>query len=266
MSAVFGKDVHYKIVVKPDAVEDLVSRMEEKSELAQEIELTEETWQAAFGDNDSIETPLGVVKMGTNQIAKIFSNKREKEFGMIAPTLSNPDIVIEEKSESKDGKNERLSSYVFVKTFERNNEKIKFYASITVSKEGVEVSISSHYVEKNALLKKIKEGNILYIKETLLPNSSEMHLAEHQIDVPDLLPTQESNVSFEDKGNENFENPNTSDIHFRTSKELDEEFGNAWREQQNEDGRHSTQVAKTKSTYEKIGNTLSFMELIVCVI
>ena len=44
------------------------------------------------------------------------------------------------------------------------------------------------------------------------------------------------------------------DIRFRTSMELDQEFGAAWRDQQNEDGRHSTQVANTKSTYEKIGN------------
>lgn len=44
------------------------------------------------------------------------------------------------------------------------------------------------------------------------------------------------------------------DIRFRTSMDLDQEFGDAWRDQQNEDGRHSTQVANTKSTYEKIGN------------
>ena len=51
------------------------------------------------------------------------------------------------------------------------------------------------------------------------------------------------------------ENPSEAeDTRFRTSMELDEEFGDAWRNQQNEDGRHSTQVANTKSTYEKIGN------------
>ena len=43
-------------------------------------------------------------------------------------------------------------------------------------------------------------------------------------------------------------------VMFRTSSDLDAEFGTAWRDQQNEDGRHSTQVANTKSTYEKIGN------------
>ena len=53
------------------------------------------------------------------------------------------------------------------------------------------------------------------------------------------------------------ENPSEgSDLRFRTSTNLDEEFGDAWRNQQNEDGRHSTQVANTKSTYEKIGRYL----------
>ena len=47
------------------------------------------------------------------------------------------------------------------------------------------------------------------------------------------------------------------DVRFRTSMELDEEFGAAWRDQQNEDGRHSTQVSNTKSTYEKIGKYLA---------
>ena len=39
------------------------------------------------------------------------------------------------------------------------------------------------------------EFNREYTKETLFSNSSEMRLAEHQSDVPDLLPTQENNVS-----------------------------------------------------------------------
>ena len=43
------------------------------------------------------------------------------------------------------------------------------------------------------------EFNREYTKETLFSNSSEMRLAEHQSDVPDLLPTQENNVSSDSK-------------------------------------------------------------------
>ena len=49
------------------------------------------------------------------------------------------------------------------------------------------------------MLNKLMEFNREYTKETLFSNSSEMRLAEHQSDVPDLLPTQENNVSSADK-------------------------------------------------------------------
>lgn len=49
------------------------------------------------------------------------------------------------------------------------------------------------------MLNKLMEFNREYTKETLFSNSSEMRLAEHQSDVPDLLPTQENNVSSDSK-------------------------------------------------------------------
>ena len=39
------------------------------------------------------------------------------------------------------------------------------------------------------------ESGVIYTRKTLFPNSSEMHLAEHQNGVPDLLPSQGNNVS-----------------------------------------------------------------------
>ncbi|EJX08341.1 hypothetical protein EVA_03548 [gut metagenome] len=51
---------------------------------------------------------------------------------------------------------------------------------------------------------------VLYIREALLSNSSEWRLAEHQADVPDLLPTQESNAS---------ENKDTSSSSIKQAKE-----------------------------------------------
>ena len=62
-----------------------------------------------------------------------------------------------------------------------------------------------------------------------------------------------NNIKSATNNNGEFSKEN-DDVRFRTSMELDQEFGAAWRDQQNEDGRHSTQVANTKSTYEKIGN------------
>ena len=69
------------------------------------------------------------------------------------------------------------------------------FTSVTVAKEGLEISVSFHFVNPNKMKNKLMEFERAYTKETLLPNSSEMRLTEHQSDVPDLLPTQGNNVS-----------------------------------------------------------------------
>ncbi len=171
--------------------EDLLSKMEANAEEAPDLELTQENWAEEFGEDGKVETPIGKVKIGENQFAKLLKKGREAQFGMIKPTLESPDVIIEEESNG----NERNSSYLFIKTFNRNGDKIKYFASVTVEKDGLEVSISSHYVRKNKVLSSMMGGNILYKKESLTPNSSDRRLAEHRNDVPDLLPTQGDNDS-----------------------------------------------------------------------
>ena len=169
----------------------LVGEMEKRAEPARELELTPENWLAEFGENGKVVTPLGDAKMGENQLAKLFMKGRDAELGLIKPTLSDPDVIIEEASHATNSKEERPSSYLFVKTFERDGKKIKFYASVSVKKDGMEVIISNHFMSKNAVDKKMQEGKMLYIKGASTSNSSDSHLAEHQNGVPDLLPTQE---------------------------------------------------------------------------
>ena len=62
-------------------------------------------------------------------------------------------------------------------------------------------------------MERLTKFDRLYTNEALLSNSSEMHLAEQQDAVPDLLPTQENNVS-QGKGTENSE----------TDKETEQKF------------------------------------------
>lgn len=199
--AEMGKTVPEKRPMNEDEAATFVSNMGMNAEPIPEIEFTPENWQAAFGEDGTIETPIGTVKMGENQISKLFLKKRTKEFGMIAPTLSNPDIIIEEKSRAKEGKSERESSYLFIKTFIKNGEKVRFYTSVTVLQDGMEVSVSSHVLSEKQVPKKLTEGNVIYIKEALSSNSSDGHLAEQPNAVPDLLPTQEDNASSDNKGN-----------------------------------------------------------------
>lgn len=173
----------------------LMMRMEEQAVPAPEAELTPENWEREFG-NGEIVSPIGKVKMGENQLAKLFLKKREGEFGMIRPTLEDPDVVLEERSSSDSA--ERDSSLLFVKTFIRNGEKIKHYTSVTVSKDGMEVVVSNHYMEKSALRRKLSEDAVIYSKPSLT-DSSDWHLAEHLDGVPDLLPTQDNDGFSEDK-------------------------------------------------------------------
>lgn len=52
--------------------------------------------------------------MGENQITKLARQGREGKLGIINPTLTNPDVIIEDKSKAKDGQiTERDSSYIF---------------------------------------------------------------------------------------------------------------------------------------------------------
>lgn len=173
----------------------LMMRMEEQAVPAPEAELTPENWEREFG-NGEIVSPIGKVKIGENQLAKLFLKKREGEFGMIRPTLEDPDVVLEERSSSDSA--ERDSSLLFVKTFIRNGEKIKHYTSVTVSKDGMEVVVSNHYMEKSALRRKLSEDAVIYSKPSLT-DSSDGHLAEHLDGVPDLLPTQDNDGFSKDK-------------------------------------------------------------------
>ena len=115
---------------------------------------------------------------------------------MLLDTLSNPDIVLEEQDKEQNMLHERPSSYLFVKTFQKEDgSRYVHFESVTISQEGMEISVSSHIIREQALEKKLKNSNVIYEIETLFPNSSEMHLAEHRNDVSDLLPTQGKNVS-----------------------------------------------------------------------
>ncbi|WP_455763387.1 hypothetical protein [Prevotella disiens] len=74
---------------------------------------------------------------------------------------------------------------------------------------------------------KLMEFERAYTKETLLPNSSEMRLTEHQSDVPDLLPTQGNNVSSVGKDTQSSNNEQGSSVKNQESDAIptDEEIG-----------------------------------------
>ena len=191
-----------------EEADSLVAEMESRPEKARDLPLTPENWKAEFGENGEVNTPLGVAKMGENQLAKMFMKGREAELGLVKPTLENPDIIIEEASSAKDGESERPSSYLFVKTFIRDGKKIKFYTSVSVKKDGLEVIVSNHFMNKNAVDRKLQDGKVLYIKGKSSSNSSDMHLAEHHNGGSDLLPTPGNDLPSGGKDTNNSSNGN----------------------------------------------------------
>lgn len=143
--------------------DELLSRMEANTSDIPQIELTPSNWIEQFGENGMVSTPMGEVKMGENQIAKLFEKGRSEQFGMIKPTLEHPHVVIEVPSEAVDGNTDRASSLLFIKTFNgKDGKKVYYFKSVTVKKDGLEVSVSSHYDRAKRVKEALKKGKLLY--------------------------------------------------------------------------------------------------------
>ena len=140
---------------------DFMEAMESNAVRQPVIELNPSNWEQQFGEDGIVITPIGKVKMGDNQIAKLFEKGRSEQFGMIKPTLESPLVIIEVPSESTE--QERASSLLFVKTFiGKNGEKVYYFKSVTVKKDGMEVSISSHYDRPKRIKEALRKGKLLY--------------------------------------------------------------------------------------------------------
>lgn len=221
-----GRTATPQIKLSNEEATDIIAKMEMSAVNDPQISLSPESWQQSFGLSNSIDTPLGKVKMGDGQYQKLIDKKRSAEFGMVVQTLQDPDVVFIEPSEAKEGQTtERNFSYVFVKTFIRDGQKFKYYTSVSVLKDGMEVSVNSHIASKTAIMKKLQDMERAYTKESLLPNSSEWHLAEHPTDVPDLLPTQgKSDVDVETSAKTEPQQPNNA-VSSDSSLSTDEQGG-----------------------------------------
>ena len=140
-----------------EEVEAITDAMKANATVAPTVEINDANWK------ESVDTPIGAVKMGENQKAKLFAKGREQQYGMLVETLSNPDVVLEEKDKEQNMFHERPSTYLFVKTFQKEDgSKFVHFESVTVSQEGMEVSISSHIIRENQLKNKLKSDRLLY--------------------------------------------------------------------------------------------------------
>lgn len=146
--------------------QDFIVFMEESAEVAPEIPLTPQNWATEFGTDGIINTPIGKVKQGDNQYLKLAQQGRNGKLGMIKPTLEHPSIIIEDERPASDGSQDRITSYVFIRTFvKKDGSRYYHFASITVSKDGKEVVISSQERSANRISKLLQQGKVAWIDE-----------------------------------------------------------------------------------------------------
>ena len=161
-----------------DEAAEFVDKMEARAESVPEMELTIENWDSLFGEDGRVETPIGEVKMGENQFAKLMRQGRNGKLGMIKPTLESPDIIIEQASMAKEGDvTERPSSYLFIKAFTKpDGERFYYFTSVSVSRDGKEVIISSQEKSRNKILRLMTEESVIW----RTPNDAATSSAEKQ--------------------------------------------------------------------------------------
>ncbi|MDR1974585.1 MAG: hypothetical protein LBQ31_07930 [Bacteroidales bacterium] len=160
-----------------EQAEALIHRMEQNADILNVVPLTISNWLEMFGKDCLVQTPIGIVKIGDNQYIKLINKNRQKEFGMIKPTLTNPDVIIK-KNSPQDG-TERNYKLLFIKIFLANHgKKYVNFESVTIKKDRLEISISNHILEKKAMLRELTRQNIAFIRSALNFNNSEWYLAE----------------------------------------------------------------------------------------
>ncbi len=165
---------------------DTLKQIEAEAVPFEEIELTPANWYALFGEDGIVSTPIGYVKMGEHQYLKLAQKGRDGKLGMIKPTLEHPSVVVMDKSQAKDGQTtEREYSYVFIKAFVgKNGERLYYFTSITVSKDGQEVVISNQEKDRSRIQRLLKNGKLAYINKATLPPASDKTIQGDQLTNP----------------------------------------------------------------------------------
>lgn len=155
--------VEEKRPMTEDEAASFIFQMERNAVEAPEIELTPENWIAEFGEDGLVETPIGQVKFGQNQYVKLQQMGRRGKLGMIKPTLTEPDVIVEDKRPSKDGSEERDFSYVFIKAFTgKDGKRMYYFTSVTIKKDGSEVVISNQEKSLNKISRLLQGGNVVW--------------------------------------------------------------------------------------------------------
>lgn len=136
--------------IKNALKEDFKNKAIEKPQ----IEYSRENYDKLFPVG-VIKTPIGYVKLGENQYEKLKAKSREDLLGVVAETLKNPLVIINENG-----------SHIYAKSFLESG-KTKSYQSVVVKIDGQDISISTHQRGANNILNKIKKAeDVIYTNDS----------------------------------------------------------------------------------------------------
>ncbi len=131
-------------------IEEILDSLNNNAEEFRSVKLTKDNWVKDF-KNNIVQTPIGKFRIADFLYDKLISEKRQHLFGLMKPTLNNPDYVFVVRNE--DG------SYatMFLKAFIGENRQINLFSFIKY-KDNSDLIVSlherSHSVE--GLLKRSK--------------------------------------------------------------------------------------------------------------
>jgi len=140
-------------------IDEIINRISAKLEsMAIPIEAREFTideYRKAFPQG-TVNTPIGEVKIGKNQFAKLAEKdfgKRQGLIGAMRQTLSDPIAIIQEEKEGR-------KAYIFIKSF-IIDEKTSFIISVVVTIDDKKIVISTYKRKKREIINKIKMAGVM---------------------------------------------------------------------------------------------------------
>lgn len=135
----------------------LKSALQEVAVPLEKVDFTRDNYNKLF-PYSKIETPIESVKMEEHQFEKLEAKQREFILKATHDTLSNPDVIIDEKRKNVFGEEEK--SHLYAKSF-LINDKVHGIQSVVVSIDNENISISTHERDINNFINKIKKPDQL---------------------------------------------------------------------------------------------------------
>jgi hypothetical protein len=144
------------------AVAYILERLETLAVPMDEREFSREEYIKTF-PRGTVATPIGEVKIGQNQFAKLAEKDGGRRRGLIGAmhqTLSDPVVIIREREGDR-------AADVFIKSFTaRQGKKTGLILSVVVDIEGAWVAISTYKRKRREVAGKIKKADgIVYVKD-----------------------------------------------------------------------------------------------------